>query len=113
MSILRYSVFQFGDIEVVYQLDDATRAIGLTMVPSDRVGDRVPRRDTLTDGPEYDHLPGWTMPAWAVDPLVQVQWIGAEPPGGFIQGRSMRGGPATQSLKFEWQEILDEGNCTT
>lgn len=113
MSIATYSEFRFGDIGVAYPLDDATRAIGLTLFPASQANQRVPRRLTLAGGPEYDDLPGWSFPAWAVDPLVQVQWIGAEPPYGFIQGRSMRGGPATRALKFERQEVDRDGDRTT
>ncbi len=90
MSIIRQAEYQLGDMRVEYPLDTSTRMIGLTIIPANKTGQVVPRRAVLTEGPEYEHLPGqWSMGAYAVDALLQVKWIGAQPTSGFGQGRSM------------------------
>jgi alpha-galactosidase len=113
VSILKHSEFQFGDTLVAYELDDATRAIGLRMLPACKASQAVARRSGVTDGPEYAHLPGWDGPAWAVDPLVHVKWIGLEPPNGFAQGRTMHGSPGARLLAFERQTVERAGDLVT
>ena len=113
MSIVNQAEFKLGDMSIVYPLDTATRMIGLVMYPTALATQLAVRRTDLTEGPEYAHLPGWAMPAYALDPLLQVKWIGAEPTFGFGQGRTMRGSAATQTLKFDKQEVQHAGDTTT
>ena len=113
MNIENQSEFKLGDMSIVYPLDKASGMIGLSMYPTALAGQLATRRMALTEGPEYAHLPGWSMPAYNVDPLVQVKWIGAEPTSGFGQGRTMRGSAATGTMKFQRQEMTHDGVVTT
>jgi alpha-galactosidase len=113
MSIVNQAEFKLADMTVVYPLDTKSRMIGLLIYPSALASHLAPRRETLSEGPEYAHLPGWSMPAYGLDPLIQVKWIGAEPTYGFGQGRTMRGSAATQTMQFQGQEVLHEGDQMT
>jgi alpha-galactosidase len=105
MAVIPYARFECGDMVVIYELDEISRVMGLLLAPTAMQSRFATRRETLKDGPEYDALPGWPMPAWGVDPLVQVKWVGAEPPNGFAQGRTMRNGPASFAFQFERQDV--------
>ncbi len=114
MSTVNQAEYTFGDMIVRYPLNPETNIIGLTLIPADQAQRLVPRRSVLYEGPEYEHLPGkWVMQACDVDPLLQVKWIGAEPTGGFGQGRTMRGSSATRMMKFDRQEMSQSGDETT
>jgi alpha-galactosidase len=113
MSIVNQAEFKLGDMSIMYPFDTTTHMMGLLMYPTALAGQLAPRRAELTEGPEYAHLPGWSMPAYALDPLMQVKWIGAEPTSGFGQGRTMRGSAATDTMKFQRQDVLHEGDVTT
>jgi alpha-galactosidase len=113
MGILKHSEFQFGDTLVVYELDEAARVIGLRILPAAKASQATARRARLTDGPEYAHLPGWDGPAWSVDPLIHVKWIGQEPPYGFAQGRTMHGSADARLLTFERQSVARDGERVT
>ncbi|MEI6195034.1 MAG: glycoside hydrolase family 36 protein [Verrucomicrobiota bacterium] len=100
------SKFRVADMTVSYLLDQPSQRVGLTIIPSALARDAVARREFLS-GPEVDNLPAMWQPvrAWNVDSLVQVKLAGENGPAAFAQGRTMRGSPATQAMKFVRQRV--------
>jgi alpha-galactosidase len=85
---------QFGDMVLRYILDEGNKSMGLTLIPAARLGEVVPWVDDLRERSiEAANLPGdgSAMPASVVDPLVHLKVMGEAYPGGFAQGRTMRG----------------------
>jgi alpha-galactosidase len=101
-----------GSTEIVYRID-SRGTTELLLVPVEALDAIVEHRATLLPDPALDHLP-WRdrVAPVALDSLVQISLVGHPSPGGFAQGRTMRGGPATTNLIFDSQE-LREGEIGT
>lgn len=95
-----------GDMVVRFRQDADT--VGMELLPVSMLDSVVARRELLTD-PAVAQLPAKWGPfrAWNVDPLVHVKIIGDEGPGGFAQGRTMRG---AGRLSFVNQEVRTAGS---
>lgn len=112
--ISRMQSLVLGDTQVEYWLDDTTGQVGLALLPvglKDRV---VPHRDGMLDQPEVATLPQrWASPpSWRIQNLVQLALVGEPPAGGFAQGRTMLDTPAALSLKYQSQQVVEEGDQT-
>lgn len=97
-----------GDLTVLYVRDARSGAIGLWLVPT-KLRRKVAARRLELSGVEIDGLPaapdGSGLPAWAVDPLVQVKAMADGQPAGFSQGRTLRNSPTTAQLKYVSQTV--------
>lgn len=104
MPIKTLSRFRVGDQSLCYLIDAQSRRVGLLIVPR-AMGDQIVKRRELLDEPALASLPSSWLPmrAWNVDSLVQVGVVGVPGPGRFAQGRTMRNGAATESLRFASQ----------
>jgi alpha-galactosidase len=104
MPINTLSRFTVGDQSLRYLIDSESQRVGLEIIPRS-MGDRVVVRRELLDEPALASLPAQWLPlrAWNVDSLVQVGLVGVPGPGRFAQGRTLRNGAATESLKFSSQ----------
>ena len=97
-----------GDMVARYRRGADGVTVGLELIPTILLDQIVPRREWLTE-PAVTRLPSQWGPfrAWNVDPLAHVKVLGDDCPGGFAQGRTMRG---AGRLAFVRQEVLeDEG----
>jgi len=116
MTIITRTEFRLGSIIVRYQAPaEDHAAVGLAIFPADRLADCVPPRDHL-DAPAILNLPSSWLPVSAceVDPLVHLHRLGEVENGGYSQGRTLRGGPATRALKWQSQstETAADGTVT-
>jgi alpha-galactosidase len=86
-----------GDMVLRYVRDDALQSAGMTLIPSARLGDVVPHEDNLcarsveAANVAVNKSP---IPAAVIDPMVHLKVMGEAYPGGFSQGRTMRGAGA-------------------
>ncbi|MFI5355976.1 MAG: glycoside hydrolase family 36 protein [Opitutales bacterium] len=105
---LMHREFRCGATTVLYVRDPASGALGLWLVPTALRRHVAARRPWLT-GVEIDGLPpfpeGSGLPAWSVEPLLQVKARGDGQPAGFSQGRTLRNSPTVALLKFATQEV--------
>lgn len=106
-----YSEYCLSDICVQYLIDDKTQKIGLRVFPSCKKDKIAEHRANLL---EYDFvkttLGAENIPAWSIEPLVQVKCKGDAYPDGFAQGLTMRNSDSTESLQFKSQQRLDIGD---
>lgn len=103
-----------GATTLIYTLTPATGLVSFICLPTDRLADRIPRRQVLQT-PEVLKLPAqWhPMPATVPESLVQLHIRGYSGPAAFAQGRTMRNGETCALLKFERQTFADgEGELT-
>lgn len=89
----------------------ATGIVRLRLLPAGRAP--VVRRVLIEEPETRFGVPPWCTP-WADEPesIVQVALAGDESPAGYAQGMSMRGGPATGSLRFAGQRSEGSGIVT-
>ena len=114
MAIETLARYVFGDTAAVYQHDPADGHVGLLLVPAAMIEQMVPHRASLRGQPEIDKLPGGPeLPAWRVDSLVQLKLVGDAYGGGFAQGRTLRNGASTLGLRFQGQQVVEDGDATT
>jgi len=114
MPILARSEFLLGDMLVRYQAPDHDlNAVGLCLLPAAMASAAVTPREHL-DAPAIANLPASWLPvrAWEVDPLVHLHRLDDPANGAYSQGRTMRGGPSTQALKWIGQEVTTENSRT-
>lgn len=104
------SSYQLGDQVVVFPRDRATGALGLWVLPIDRIGDLVAPRPLLPE-PAARHHPGAGR-AWAVDPLVHVGVTGDASRDQLLPGRSTRDAESTHRLVLEHQEVFERDGAT-
>ena len=100
--------YVLNDMVLRYVRDEACGNIGMSLIPMARLGEVAERQEDLrTRSVEVANLPddGAPFPASVIDPLVHVKVMGEEYPGGFAQGRTLRG---ADGLRFVSQD-LDEG----
>ena len=102
----RFWDIALGDMTACFRLDAKGETVGLELIPARMLDQVAPRRELL-DNPAITRLPPQWGPfrAWNVDPLVHVKLVGDECPGGFAQGRTMRG---AGRLLFVGQEVREE-----
>lgn len=115
MPIRVYSEFILGDMLIRYQApENDPLALGLCILPQAMDRAVVKPREHL-DGPAIRHLPPRWLPAraWEVDPLIHVPLQHEPRPGGFSQGRSLRGGPTSQEFRLSTQTCNRENGKTT
>ena len=114
MTAETISTFQISDTTIRYQLDRATRHIGIELIPTALTSQMVSKRETLRGAPEIDLMPGSPeMPARSIDPLVHVKIVGDWYPGAFAQGRTMRNAPSNERFKFHGQKVQQADGQTT
>jgi len=101
------SKFECGDSTVLYVTDENRRRVGLWMYPTVLAPKLAKRRPRL-DGPEMAGLPGGALPAWGVEPLVQLKRLEDPYPGGFSAGRTMRNSDFQWGLAYESQRVVEE-----
>ena len=97
----------FGDMVARYVHDETSHSIGMTLIPSARRGDVVERCDDLRQRSAAVAnlaIEGLAIPASSVDPLVHLKVMGDAYPGGFSQGRTMRG---AGRLRYTGQQVDD------
>ncbi len=115
MPITVHSEFVLGDTLVRYQAPaNEPHALGLTMLPAKSAPAAVAPREHL-DGPGIQALPARWQPviAWEVDPLIHVQLRHGAYAGGFSQGRTLRGGPATKGFRLREQGCIQDADRST
>jgi alpha-galactosidase len=95
-----------GDMVARYRRGAAGATVGLELIPTALLDQAVPRREYLTE-PAVTRLPSQWGPfrAWNVDPLAHLKVLGDDCPGGFAQGRTMRG---ASPLTFVRQDVVEE-----
>jgi len=92
-----------GDIQVEYQIEQPSRAVGLRIYPAGMEGQLAEHRATFNpDG----------KPAWTLDPLVQFKLRG-DATTLYSQGLSMRNSASLSDLALEDQRVLRVGTTTT
>jgi len=114
MPILIRSEFLLGDMLVRYQAPEHDiNAVGLCLLPAAMASAVVTPREHL-DAPAVANLPASWLPvrAWEVDPLIHVHRLDDAANGAYSQGRTLRGGPSTQALKWVSQEVTTENGRT-
>lgn len=102
-----------GDITLRYRLDDSG-GVEFLPLPASMVGttkEREPNRPSHPTFAGEDH--GLTWNCNESDPLVQVAVRGLPLPKNWVAGATMRNHAATQSLRFESQEIQQSPNGVT
>ncbi len=79
--------YTLGDMRLAYLLDEATGTAGLRLTPLSFFSHAVEKN-------------------CAIEPLVQLKWVGDTYPGSFSQGRTMRGSASTSALRYvrHWSE---------
>jgi alpha-galactosidase len=108
MRTIKDHVFQ--DMVLRYVRDDVDASMGMVLIPSDRLGNVVGRQEDLRQrSVEVANLPddGVPFPASVVDPLVHVKVLAEDYPGGFAQGRTLRG---AGGLRFVSQTAEDRAD---
>lgn len=104
-----------GDMFVWYVHDCESGRVGLWLLPTASREHIVERRDYLATRPARNLFRGRApgqLRAWTVDGMVQVAARRGESHVGRGQGRSLRRGPASESLGFVTQDRCDaEGRC--
>ena len=114
MTISELSRFQIADMTALFEQDAASGRVGLLLVPTAMLDERVARRQTLRGLPEIDAIPDvGDAPAYVIDPLAHVKIVGDAYPGGFAQGRTMRSSPSVDQFRFQSQENTRDGDVTT
>lgn len=107
-TLLRH--FPCGEVIALYWHDTDTCRVGLWLVPAAREGAMVPRREFL-HGVEIDSYAmanAKRFPAWQLDSLAQAHERGDGYPPAFAQGRTLRGGPTVEKLKFTDQTVSED-----
>lgn len=102
-QVTMLSQFNLGDMNAGYLIDDTDQSISLRLLPvgmDDRI---VEHRQTLA----YFH-----SPAWRNEPLVQLKLLG-DSTGSFSQGMTMRDSQTLASLRYEEQQVVEEGGAIT
>jgi alpha-galactosidase len=114
VPIVVHSEFVLGDMIARYQAPaDEPRALGLVILPAQKANAVVTPREHL-DAPAVLALPLRWQPltAWDVDPLIHVQLRRAPYAGGFSQGRTLRGGPASKAFRLREQSCAHDPRRT-
>lgn len=114
MPIAPLAQHRLGDMIVRYQRAvDGSGPPGLVLFPAARADAVVTPREHL-DAPSITSLPSSWLPmrAWEVDPLVHLHVRGDPWPGAFSQGRTLRGSPSNDRLRFVSQQVRRERRTT-
>lgn len=98
---------QCADTTVWYVTDEKHQRVGLWMYPTAMQGKLTQRRARL-GGPEMAGLPGGALPAWGVEPLVQLKRLEDAYPSGFSAGRTMRNADFQWGLAYQSQTVREE-----
>ncbi len=104
------AIFEFGDMVVEYLQTVETQTVGLTLYPKPSANKVVRRREYLNT-PEVLAMPGSkknSLRAWVMDSLVQLKLIGDDTEG-YPQGRTMRNSTTLADLRFDRQDVQDDG----
>ena len=114
MPIAPLAQHRLGDMIVRYQRAvDGSGPPGLVLFPAARADAVVTPREHL-DAPSITSLPSSWLPmrAWEIDPLVHLHVRGDPWPGAFSQGRTLRGSPSNDRLRFVSQQVRRERRTT-
>ena len=107
------ATFQIADTTAEFRIDEPSGRVGLVLVPSAMVGQRVRKRDVLNGLPEIDALPGNApVRASELDPLVHLKLVGDPYSGAFAQGRTMRNAPSIQRFRYHEQTVHRDAGRT-
>jgi alpha-galactosidase len=92
MALMETRDVLLGDMVARFRCDKAANTVGLELLPTTMREQTATRRELLT-APEVARLAALWGPfrAWNVEPLAHLKIVGDEAPGGFAQGRTMRG----------------------
>ena len=108
------SKFTVGDTVIRFDAPaEGTGAPQLSLHPKGLAP--VKHRDFLPPDVEIRGLPARWQPvrAFSLDSLVQLKCMEEHPAGGFSQGRTMRGGPSTEALRFARQKVVKKEGGTS
>lgn len=108
-NYLIYSEYLFCDICVQYLIDNNTQKIGMRIFPACKKNKIAEHRSDLL---EHDFMRAgpenlYKMPAWSIEPLVQIKCKGDDYPSCFAQGMTMRNSSSTEKLRLKRQEKID------
>lgn len=106
--------YRVGETLVRYLREEASGRVGLVMLPSDKAGDVAVKRTVLGGLRYIDSLPNaGDTPATVLDSLVHLKLVGDSYPGGFSQGRTMRGSASNNRFRFVDQSVAESSGRTT
>lgn len=81
------ATYELGDMSVDYMQEDGTGAVGLELVPTGMLGQRLVKQRS------------------AVDPCIHLKLTGDRYPDGFSHGRTMRSSESVRRLVYTGQEV--------
>ena len=101
-NVSTIATFMFGDMTIAYQQHEVSHNVSLRIYPTSMQAKLVPHRETL---------PGYSIPAWYFEPLVQFKLLG-DPTDEYCQGQTMRNSASLLSLQLDHQEVVENQDQT-